>query len=182
MATRYVNISIQEMRDFLFGKGGALTEGVQNDEIIFDFKHPRFNHIVIRIFSGIAKSTQTSRGCGQDALRVCAIDFSMPNQPKGFIKSQTAYRTKNWRINLRDRTKNVIEEATNRILNRNTNFIQKTPNLQPPGRKINQTIYSRPVRVTNQIIDSETQKELQAELANELAAEMEIARIEGSQI
>lgn len=98
------------MRQFLFAKGGAIQENVSNNEVVFDFKHPKYPHITIRIFSGIAKDTGVSRGCGDDALRVCALNTAN-GITTGWIKSKTAYRTKNWQLNLRDRCQMVINEA-----------------------------------------------------------------------
>lgn len=139
MGIRYVNISIEEMRAFLLAKGGNLTEGVQNDEIVFDFPHPRFNSIIVRIFTGIAKSTLQSRGCGEDALRVCAVDYSNPSAPRGYIKSHTAYRTKNWKLNLRDRTKTVIEEVIKR---------KNAPPFRLQGEQASAAVSHRPARIS----------------------------------
>lgn len=199
MGTKYVNISISDMRSFLLGKGAKMEEKTQNEEIVFDFPHPSVRGLVIRIFTGISKVTEASRGCGQDALRVCCLD-TRNGETRGYIKSHTAYRTHNWQFNLRDRTKTVIQLALER---------SKQPPFRLQGEKVNQKVYPNNNGVNNSNnnsnnyrtnnsnhfsnkalpnfpirnfaqnnLDEETQKELQAELA----AEMEIARIEGSQM
>jgi len=165
MGTRYVNISIEEMRSFLLSKGGNLTETVVNDEIAFDFPIKRYPHITIRIFTGIAKSTGASRGCGQDALRVCAINFADKNRPVGWIKSQTAYRTKNWQFNLRDRTKSVIQEAVERI--------EKPFRLQ--GEKVVTNNFSN--NKTNNFSNNKRNNPLNLS-PSDLRAEMEVLRME----
>lgn len=133
MGTRYVQIPLETMRQFITAKNPSLfTEKVSNDEIVFDFPHPSYPSIIIRIFTGISKSNGQSRGCGRDALRVAAIDYANPNAPRGYIKSLTAYRTQNWQANLRDRTQKVIHAVTAR----------KTTPFQLQGQQTKQQIHS----------------------------------------
>lgn len=110
MPKTYRQISADEMRGFLKMEKGWRENLVQN-EIVFDWIIPSYNFLLIRVFSGIRRDTQQSRECGKDALRTCCINLKLN---KGWIKSKTAYRTQNWRDNLKDRILNVIKEAKER--------------------------------------------------------------------
>lgn len=109
---RYKNISLQEMRDFLKIEKGW-NESVQGKEVVFSYNLKSFPFIVIKVYSGIKMETGISRGCGQDAIRVCAVN-TKTNQ--GWISTARVYRVEGWMENLHKRVLDCIDAAKIRLI------------------------------------------------------------------
>ena len=62
--------------------------------------------IQIRIYSTIHKNDGVSRGCGKDAIRVCAINT---NTNRGVLKGKRINRVPGWNSRLENRVKEVWE-------------------------------------------------------------------------
>lgn len=108
---KYYNISLDEMRDFLkFEKGWV--EEIAGNEKTFTFPLKSYPEIIIKVYSGIRTDTANSRGVGQDAIRVCAVNTRLNC---GWIKSERVYRVEGWRNNLQSRVESVIRAAKNRM-------------------------------------------------------------------
>ena len=95
MASTYQNISFPEMRGFLQEEKG--------------WRHPE---IEIKVYSGILAGNNQSRGCGKDAIRVCAVHVG---KHIGWIKASRVYRVHGWKENLKERVLQVIKQAKGRI-------------------------------------------------------------------
>lgn len=108
---RYVQIPVQDMRSFLQPVKGWM-ETISGNEIVFTYNLKSFPFIQIKIFSGIKSSDQTSRDCGKDAIRVCAVNVK---QNKGWIKVSRVYRIEGWKANLQNRVMEVIRLSKERI-------------------------------------------------------------------
>ncbi len=111
MSSTYVNISAENMRDFLKIEKGW-KEGIVGKEISFDYSIIDHPFIVIRVCSGIRAQDQNSRAVGRDAIRVFAINT---NTNQGWIATKRTYRTTGWQANLKENIINCIAEAKNRI-------------------------------------------------------------------
>lgn len=114
MATRYVPITIEEMRP-LFQKttadGKAWQEGVQGrSEIVFDF--PLAPNCIVRVWTSCHTQTDAASRKGADSIKVCAFD---PIANRGLVKAARVFRTTNWRDNLKDRVYYVFQEARKRL-------------------------------------------------------------------
>lgn len=121
--SKYCNIPIEAMRDFLKIEKGWV-ERVQNQEIVFDRPLNKYPFIVVKVYTGIRKGDGQSRGCGQDAIRVCAVNI---NTNAGWIKSARVYRVEGWRDNLKERVLEVIQQAKERVLNHLAKYPQALP-------------------------------------------------------
>lgn len=71
------------------------------NERVFDYE---INGIVVRVYSSIVEDT--SRKCGEDAIRVCAID---PRTDTGLVRNKRINRIMTWRKNLIDRLEKTFE-------------------------------------------------------------------------
>lgn len=127
--SRYVNIPIEQMRDFLKIEKGWI-ETVQNREIVFDFSLTATPFIVVKVYTGIRQGDGQSRGCGKDAIRVCAVNT---NTNAGWIKSARVYRVEGWRENLKERVTQVIADAKKRIADYQSQYARRTnyPRIHP---------------------------------------------------
>jgi hypothetical protein len=115
MASKYTNISIDEMRGFLKPDKGWKENGQQHKEFVFDYNLAKYPFILIRVYSGIVQSGE-SRGCGRDAIRICAVNLKTN---RGWIKASRVYRVMGWQKNLKERVLEVIEQAKKRMENPN---------------------------------------------------------------
>lgn len=114
--SNYRNISIQEMREFLKpDKGWKETQSDGNvKETVFQFPLKRCPSILVRVYSGIKTDSGESRGCGKDAIRVCAVRFQN-GKGAGWIKTKRVHRVAGWQKNLKNRVVQVITESNERL-------------------------------------------------------------------
>lgn len=110
MATFYP-VTANEFRDLLKKEKGW-TEEIRGQEIVFNYLLVGFPFIQIKVYSGIRPDSGQSKGCGQDAIRVCSVDI---RQHKGFIKTKRVHRVTNWSANLKARVLKVIEQSKARL-------------------------------------------------------------------
>ena len=110
MAT-YVEIILDEFREHLREENGwIISKGETGNEYAFDYQVRSNPNITIRVWSSIKKTNDTGRGCGEDAIRVCAFTNN-----RGLVKTMRVNRTTNWRLNLKDRIIEVIGLALKRF-------------------------------------------------------------------
>lgn len=164
MGTRYTNVSLAEMQEFLPLSKGWKTEqpNGQTKEVVFTYNIPSMPFLQIKVCSGITLDSGASRGCGQDAIRTFCINL---NTNKGWISTKRTYRTMGWKDNLKTAITNAINEAKIRVKAYQSNKVTVKTNNFPKPLQLNQ-------------LDRQTQRELQAELA----AELEIRQMESAQI
>jgi len=115
MASRYTQISIEEMREAFSKKNAGGKGWVENiagySEIVFDFQISPV--CTLRVWSSLSTNTDTSRDCGKDAIRVTAFD-PRPGG-KGIVKASRVYRVAGWKENLRKRINSVFYTAKERL-------------------------------------------------------------------
>jgi predicted protein tyrosine phosphatase len=117
--SHYTNISLDQMRDFLKPDKGWKLNNTQHKEVVFDFNIPSKPFLLVRVYSGIKSDTQISRGCGKDAIRVCAVNLA---RNKGWIKAKRVHRVEGWKENLKNRVLLVIDEAKKRLEDPEKNY------------------------------------------------------------
>ena len=100
------------MKDFLKAEKGWKADDKQHQEVVFNYNLKNYPHILVRVYSGIKADDQQSRGCGKDAIRVCAVNLATD---RGFIKTSRVYRVNGWQANLKNRVCDVINQAEKRI-------------------------------------------------------------------
>ncbi len=113
MATFY-NISANEMRGFLRAEKGWREEQSlgREKEIVFSYPIKVNPQIQVKVYSGIKIDSGVSRGVGDDAIRVCAVDVK---NHRGWIKARRVHRVMGWQHNLRERVIQVIKQSEARL-------------------------------------------------------------------
>ncbi len=113
MAT-YYPITAAEMREFLrTDKGWREEQSLGREkEIVFSYPIKANPTIQIKVYSGIKIDSQISRGVGDDAIRVSAVD--MLNH-RGWIKARRVHRVRGWQKNLKERVLQVIKQSEARL-------------------------------------------------------------------
>ena len=116
MAPRFVQIQLSEMKElFKAEKGWIFLDPSSNSNIkeyVFDLELKKHPGVFVRVFSSISVHTDSVRKCGEDAIRVCAFDTK---KKRGLVKSLRTNRTKNWRINLKNRVVEVLKLTKERV-------------------------------------------------------------------
>lgn len=112
--SRHVTISHKEIKDvFQADKGWREERRGKEFAYVYDLKDNAGRPTGIRIvaYSSVHADTGKSRGRGQDAIRVCAVDS---RTDRGYIKASRVYRTSGWPDRVRSRTIEVIRKARER--------------------------------------------------------------------
>lgn len=101
MAARYVTILEREF-DVIFtpDKNWVKDYSGNAEEIVYSKALKTKPDILIKVYSSIQKNSSISRGVGQDAIRVCAINTKTK---KGVRKSRRINRVPGWNIRLVER-------------------------------------------------------------------------------
>lgn len=110
MAT-YYPVTLAEMQGFLKKEKGW-TQDVQHREVVFNYKLINFPFILIRVYTGIDAGSGNSRGNGNDAIRVCAVNL---NNNSGWVKAERVHRVMGWKKNLKARVEKVMSMAKGRL-------------------------------------------------------------------
>lgn len=106
---RFVDVKLDDMTVLLAGftglTGFSPTLGEERGQRTFTFSGPRGT--TIKVYSTIAPGATVARGCGEDSIRVVALDgkTGKPVLPK----EAWVARTRGWRGSLLDRIESVIE-------------------------------------------------------------------------
>jgi hypothetical protein len=80
------------------------------NEVVYTKRFKKCPNVVIKVYSSIHKTDGVSRGCGKDAIRVCAVNTATN---RGVRKSSRINRVPGWEARL---TKKVTD-MWNDILN-----------------------------------------------------------------
>jgi hypothetical protein len=109
MAAQYTPVTLAEMVELLKPEKGWHEVALERvREHVLDWRVQRFKaHIVVRVYTSVKKTTGTGRGCGKDAIRVCAVNL---DTDRGLVASKRVHRVENWRTNLQKRIAWVIEQ------------------------------------------------------------------------
>ena len=116
--SQFYNVTLEEMTDFLRAEKGWKLNDSQHREVVFDYNIKSKPFLLVRVYSGILRDSRASRGCGQDAIRVCVVNLALD---KGWIKASRVYRVQGWQKNLQARIMDVITKAKERIDNPSKN-------------------------------------------------------------
>jgi len=116
MPAVYTPITIDDMRDTLKLERGwvEVSQGDNSNEYVFTRDIVTLPGVQIKVYSSIPLHRMSSRACGQDAIRVCAIR-KVDGVWKGLVKTQRVHRTQNWRDNLLTRIQTVFETCKERV-------------------------------------------------------------------
>ena len=107
----FTNITLNDFRAVLRADKGWREE-LSGNEIVFCYRLVNHQFIQIKVYSSIRLNELNIRGCGDDALRVAAVNLKT-NQ--GWIKSARVNRVAGWQKNLRDRIELVIRQSKARF-------------------------------------------------------------------
>lgn len=109
MAATYTPVTLGEMVELLTpAKGWCAVELERVQEHVLDWRVKRYAaNIVVRVYTSVKKATGHGRGCGRDAIRVCAVNL---DTDRGLVKSKRVHRVENWRENLKARITWVLGE------------------------------------------------------------------------
>lgn len=88
--SRFVSVPSEKLESFLKDKGFKRTE--TRTEVVYVFNHKVNKNIQIKVYTSIKIGNQAARGCGKDAIRVCAV-FNNGKKSFGIAKLPRVYRT-----------------------------------------------------------------------------------------
>lgn len=109
MSATYCTVTESEMDTVLKAeKGWKKTYQNGTEELVYTFNPPSRPHLQFKVYSSIKKNTAVSRGCGQDAIRICAVNV-VTN--KGVRKTGRINRVPNWEIRLQERVTEMIKDV-----------------------------------------------------------------------
>lgn len=114
MSGSYTEITEREMDELLiedmgFRKAASFGEGAKEKVYDFAFDTKGGGRLALVVFSSISMETGTSRGCGNDAIRVVLMwrdDKSSTEEWKAVGSTKRVNRIGTWRKNLRKRISN----------------------------------------------------------------------------
>ncbi len=112
--SQYCNITSQEFRDFLKIEKGwreSVSDG-KTKELVFNFNLASHPEITVKVCSGIKIDSGQSRGCGDDAIRIYAVNTKMNC---GWIRTIKCYRVFGWKENLKRAIFEVIRQSRKRF-------------------------------------------------------------------
>jgi hypothetical protein len=112
MSKTYVTVTELEFDSvFPANKNWRKEESGGTKEIVY-LKNLRNNpDICVKVYSSIKKDNGIGRGCGKDAIRVCAVNTRLN---RGLIKSSRVYRVAGWQDRVRARVLEVWNTAKTR--------------------------------------------------------------------
>lgn len=115
MPAVYTPLTLEEMRDTLKKERGwtEVSQGDNSNEYVFIRDLTTIPGAQIKVYSSVPLRRDSSRSCGEDAIRVCAIRL-VEGKWQGMVKSQRVHRTQNWRDNLMTRIQTVFEACKER--------------------------------------------------------------------
>lgn len=73
-------------------------------EIIYTKRFITKPNVIVKVYSSIHKNDGVSRGCGKDAIRVCAVNTKTD---RGVVKSNRINRVPGWDVRLKAKVTDV---------------------------------------------------------------------------
>ncbi len=113
--SRYVTILESEFDNLFTPEKNWKKDIMNNREIVYSKPLLTRPHILVKVYSSIRKDDGISRGVGQDAIRVCAINTKTD---RGVRKTKRINRVPGWDIRLKDRVIEVWSDLVNEKLNK----------------------------------------------------------------
>lgn len=112
----YTPITLDDMRATLKAERGWVEDNAchSGGEIVFRRDLTSLPGVQIKVYTSIKPSTEGSRDCGKDAIRVCAIR-NVKGAWRGLVSSARVNRTQGWRDNLMERIQSVFEICKERV-------------------------------------------------------------------
>jgi hypothetical protein len=108
-AATYTEISLVEIEKYLKRAFHSLkpTADLSKGEVYYDLHIS--DKVAIRVWTSIAKGSETAAGVGADAIRVQLVTTSK-NRPLKTGKAPIVKRTQGWRDNLRERVEDELSD------------------------------------------------------------------------
>jgi len=104
VAANYCDITRGEMASLLEPKGFRVIEVPKCHELVWELPFKDMPRLSWRIFSSISPASGTSRGCGQDAIRVVVWDKQVGKPITGANRTN---RVPGWRDRLKAKVRSV---------------------------------------------------------------------------
>ncbi len=112
MAARYVTILESEFDNIFKPEKNWVKEYSGNaQEVIYTKRLLTKPDILVKVYSSIHKNNGLSRGVGQDAIRICAVNTKTD---RGVMKTRRINRVPGWENRVVER----VTEVWNHLLNR----------------------------------------------------------------
>jgi len=111
MTTKQIPVNKRRMEIVLKAEKGWVINESYSGEYVYDFSIKSKPGVVVRVFSSVSKNTDKARKKGTDSIRVCAV-HTIKN--KGWIRTITVNRTKEWRKNLIKAVWTIFKSARSR--------------------------------------------------------------------
>ncbi len=108
--SNYVNINLSEMTAFLVPQGFQIITVPGTKETVFSKRIQHVLPLSLRVYTGIVG--ESSRGCGEDAIRVTLFWRNRQGEIKKAGGSKRVHRVTNWRKNLAERLNNWNQDFT----------------------------------------------------------------------
>lgn len=89
MGASYIALDSEKLESFFIEKG--FIRGIQGKEVIFTRPHHKNKNLQVKVYSSLAVGEKMARGCGGDAIRICAI-FDDDQRSYGIKKFPRIYR------------------------------------------------------------------------------------------
>lgn len=89
MGATFISLDAKKLENF-FAKHG-FVRGVQGNEVIFTRLHDKNKNLQVKVYSSLTDGLNKVRGCGKDAIRVCAV-FDDGNKSFGIKGSTRVFR------------------------------------------------------------------------------------------
>lgn len=106
MSAKYVTITELEFDKVCQSeKGWNKTVQPGTREIVYTHNLKKLPHIQIKVYSSLSESDGVSRGCGSDAIRVCAVNTATD---RGVRKTGRINRVGDWQLRLRTKVTDTI--------------------------------------------------------------------------
>lgn len=117
MATRYVETSLDDFKSLLQAEKGWVLDS-SGKEYVFKYRIRSQPVLLVKVFSGVHVNTDVGRECGKDAIRILCVRTFRPDTEDGYgwISTQRAYRTKNWRDSVKEKVTDTITQALGRMI------------------------------------------------------------------
>jgi hypothetical protein len=124
--------ALRSIGEKVVAKGGAVVEGLQGSEIVFDITPPG-SPAFVRIYTSLARGAADVRDCGEDAVRVVVM-ANVDGRAKPLAKSRRIYRTAPGRLSDEARQAAFIERMTDALRDhyREARSIEKCPECGAP--------------------------------------------------
>jgi hypothetical protein len=111
MAAKYVHIPSEAIESLLVSKGFHRT--VFRSEVVYVRRHEKCPAILIKIYTSIRDGRNSARGCGEDAIRCCAV-FDNGKWNHGICKTIRTFRSTSHEIPENQRINVVLDRMIRR--------------------------------------------------------------------